>query len=256
MDIVLIGHPQSADTIQPEWFGGQTVTMINAGYARPQFGALSEAHDFYPNYAALNSAIFESSVILTACKHAKQLFNSGIVGFLHTDITPRFEPAEIWDTVTKSLETNNAVGMVIPAPLSAAVTTIAPELHFTTDTDAYLYNDFSPGINIWRLIKEIDIELYEWAIATKPHLVIAHQFCCRLELLLQVGHQLNEYLNRIDLGSVGPCTPHVFERLVALLLAKYGGPPKLLAAFTHALSSHNAGINLYGPKRYRYYQCQ
>src|SRR4051812_25431073 len=80
---------------------------------------------------------------------------------------------------------------------------------------------------------------------------------CSRKTFDELGSRLYAVAHRLRLQDAGFWTPHMFERFIALYLAKIGGPPVLSTCFWHYSSSGAFGpgeLSLYGPRPRRYYR--
>lgn len=259
---ILLMHPQSADLLPRDVFRSKLVQSIGiaCGASKVEAADLSEAADFFPTYASWNSALFESSIILTVWEHADQLIGDNHVCFLHTDIIPHFKAPTIWKKVAKHLDDNPNSSMAMTAPNSYQGLwdnwIVKDSGYLIPKNDPYKIHCFDNGILIWDIIKEYDPDIHEWAFDTQPMMIYGHQFACTRGTLDYLGGKLSDITNRLKLRDIGFWTPHVFERLIALYLA-YKGEPVLTTAFWHYQSSGIYGPgehSLYGPRPVRYYK--
>jgi hypothetical protein len=222
---------------------------------------LSESNDFYPTYASWNSALFETSVILTVWEHADQLIGDNDVAIIHSDITMHFKAAETWKRVNKWLRENGKRAVGLTAPSSATGIwddwTIPNDVQYVPKHDPMLLHSFENGVHVWDYIKIYDPDIYTWAMDTQPRLIYSHQFACTRQTFDYLGSKLYQAAHRLRFQDVGLWTPHMFERLIALYLARYGGEPVLSTCFWHVSSSGASGpgkLNLYGPRPRRFFR--
>ncbi len=256
-------HPQSLDLLPRSAYTTKHAQLIRiaCGTAKIADADLSEAGDFHPTYAAWNSALFETSVILTIWEHAQHLIGADNVAILHSDIDLHFKPAETWWRVAGWLraKSNRAVGLTVPVSLLGIwdgwlVPDSAP---FVPAYDPMALHSFDNKIHVWEYIKIYDPDHYQWAMDTQPRLVYSHQFACSRTAFDALGAKLYAVAHRLRLQDVGFWTPHMFERLIAIYLARYGGEPLLSTCFWHQSSSGALGpgeLALYGHRPRRYYQ--
>ena len=257
IDVFVLKHPQSPDLIEQKWFDDESVRMrtISCGSSICK-ADLSEAKDFWPNYASWNSALFETSVILTIWEHISQLTKAHYVAVLHSDITMHRSGKDAtlltWHTVNNMLDNGVPLGLTVHQGLAGGLrNTIAPvRLDYRPSNDPMFLNRFDNNISIWECIKKADQDLYDWALSTQPLMIYAHQFCCSISHFMQLGERLKAVASNMRLSDIGLWTPHVFERLVALNLARIGNGSNLCAAFLHHQSSAH---DLYGCRGFRYY---
>lgn len=254
-------HPQSADLLPKRAFNSKYVKYkrISCGVTKNKGSDLSEAGDFYPTYASWNSALFESSVILTIWEHANELIGGDNVAIMHSDIEPHFKASEIWPTIDNSLNTNPDSSIALTIPVSYGGLwedwLVPGDTHLIPKYDPYMVHCFDNEIFVWEIIKRYDPEIFEWAMDVQPNMIYSHQFACSRATFDYLGNKLHNIISRLRLTDIGFSTPHVFERLIALYLAKRG-TPILTTAFLHYQSSGVYGPgdhSLYGPRPVRYY---
>lgn len=259
---IVLKHPQSADLLPKNVFRSKLVKSISisCGATKVADADLSEAADFHPTYASWNSALFETSIILTVWEHASTLIGDNHVAFLHTDIRPHFSAPEIWRRVTKQLDKDHNSSVALTAPIAYQGLwedwIVKDKAYLIPNNDPYKIHCFDDGIFVWDIIKEYDSDIYEWAFDSQPNMIYSHQFACSRDTLDYLGTKLSNIVNKLRLKDVGFWTPHVFERLIALYLA-FKGEPILTTAFWHYQSSGVYGPgdhNLYGPRPIRYYK--
>lgn len=256
-------HPQSADLLPQSAFDVTDIKYIKiaCGTSKISTADLSESNDFFPTYASYNSALFETSVILTVWEHYDELIGDNDITIMHSDITLHYDPHIIWSNIKLWLSTNRNRAIGITA--STNFTTIwkdnlVPDTsHFIPKNDPMLLHDFDCGVSVWDYLKKCDYDIYEWAMDTQPRLIYSHQFCCSKDTYNKLGILLYKVVSKLRFGDVGLWTPHVFERLIALYLAKIGGDPILSTCFWHHSSSGAVGpgtLSLYGPRPRKYYK--
>lgn len=259
---IVLMHPQSADLLVKNVFRSKLVESISisCGASKVKEADLSEAADFFPTYASWNSALFETSIILTVWEHASNLIGDNHVAFLHTDIRPHFNAPEIWKRVAKQLDKDPDSSIALTAPIAYQGLwedwIVKDQANLIPKYDPYKIHCFDNGIFVWDIIKEYDPDIYEWAFDSQPKMIYSHQFACSRSTLDYLGLKLSNVVDKLKLKDVGFWTPHVFERLIALYLA-FKGEPILTTAFWHYQSSGIYGPgdhNLYGPRPIRYYK--
>lgn len=260
---IVLCHPQSVDLLPREAYDTPTAVLkrISCGTTKMANVDLSEAGDFFPTYASWNSALFETSVILTVWEHAKELLGTGHVAILHSDIKPHFGAVETWEKVNGWLDEKpgRAVGLTAPFSYSHLWDgwEIPKGVPFKPAYDPMMVHPFDNGIRVWDYVKQYDPDVYEWAMDEQPRLIYAHQFACSSSVFDKLGGKLYEVAQRLRFRDVGLWTPHMFERLIGLYLARLGGEPLLSTAFWHMASSGSFGpgeLSLYGPRPRRFYQ--
>jgi len=258
---VVLCHPQSKDLLSRNVFKSKLVRglRIGCGTTKPDDIDYSESNDFFPTYASWNSGIFESSVILTCWEHADQLFGDDHVAILHTDIEPHFKPTEIWEKIHKSLdeEPMRPISLTMPTSYMGEFEDweLSEDIPIVVKNDPMLIHAFDNNIHIWDYIKRYDPDIYAFAMDENPRMVYSHQFACTRETFDYLGNNLYEVAHRLRLEDVGFWSPHIFERLISLYLAKRGNPV-ITTAFWHHASSGTFGpgeYNLYGPRAFKFY---
>lgn len=259
---IVLCHPQSKDLISKRTFNSSFVTPIRiaCGTTKPPRVDYYESNDFFPTYASWNSALFETSVILTVWEHAEHLIGDDHVAILHTDIVSHFKSGETWRKLHKSLtaEPNRPIGLTVSSSYQGMwdewlVPDNAP---FVPKLDPMRIHAFDNGLHVWDFIKTYDQDIYDWAMDTNPKLIYSHQFACTRAMFDKLGNKLYSIASRLRLSDIGFWTPHMFERLIALYLAKLG-QPLLTTAFWHHSSSGTFGpgeFSLYGPRALKYYR--
>ncbi len=256
-------HPQSVDLLPRTAYNTKhaRIRRISCGTTRMDKVDFSEAGDFHPTYAPWNSSLFETSVILTIWEHAKELVGDDDVAILHSDIGLHFKPAETWRQVAKWLreKPGRAVGLTAPASANGLWDgwEIPKEVPYIPNYDPMKLHSFDHGIRVWDIIKQYDPDIHEWAMDTQPRLVYSHQFACSRTAFDALGSRLYGVAQKLRLRDTGFWTPHMFERLIALYLAKHGGEPILSTCFWHYSSSGAFGpgqLSLYGPRPRKYYR--
>lgn len=254
-------HPQSADLLPKRAFSSKLVDSrrISCGVTKNRNSDLSEAGDFYPTYASWNSALFESSVILTIWEHADELIGDNHVAIMHSDIDLHFKAGETWRRLNDSLDADphSSIALTIPVAYGGLWEDwfVPTDAHLIPKYDPYMIHCFDNEIFVWDIIKKYDDEIYEWAMSTQPNMIYSHQFACSRATFDYLGNRLYNIISKLRLTDIGFWTPHVFERLIALYLA-YRGTPILTTAFLHYQSSGVYGPgdhSLYGPRPVRFY---
>ena len=254
-------HPQSVDLLPKKAFNTKFVDCIriSCGATRNKNSDFSEAGDFSPTYATWNSALFETSMILTVWEHANELIGDNHVAIIHSDVELHFKAAETWKKLNKALDDNPTSSIALTIPIAYQGLwddwLVPNNAMLTPDNDPYKIHCFDNKIHVWDLIKECDPEIYDWAFDTQPKMIYSHQFACSRETFEYLGNRLYNIASRMRLRDIGLWTPHVFERLIALYLAHYG-EPILTTAFFHYQSSGVYGPgdhSLYGPRPLRFY---
>jgi hypothetical protein len=260
MQVMVLAHPQSKELLPHKPCSHASMLRIACGTSKVENADLSEANDFYPTYASWNSALFETSVILTVWEHADALVGAEPVAFLHTDVTPHFEMDQIWQFAHQQIAAGRVLGLTVPTTQLGMWDdnwTIPDEVPITPKHDPMLLVEFDYGVHVWDYIKRYDPDIYEWAMDEQPRLIYSHQFACSRAAFDVVGAKLFAVVQRLRLQDVGFWTPHMTERLLALYLARFGGEPLLTTCFWHHASSVAGGagdLNLYGPRPRRHYK--
>lgn len=258
---VMLLHPQSADLLPKRAFNTKFADCIriSCGTTKNSKADYSEASDFFPTYASWNSALFETSVILTVWEHADQLIGDNHVAIIHSDIDLHFKAGETWRKVHKSLDKNPTSSLALTIPVTHEGLwedwLVPNEKLLIPNNDPYKIHCFDNSIFVWDLIREYDPDIHDWAFDTQPQMIYSHQFACSRETFDYLGNKLYNIASRLRLRDIGFWTPHMFERLIALYLA-YHGKPILTTAFLHYQSSGVYGPgdhSLYGPRPLRFY---
>jgi len=260
---IVLSHPQSINLLRDSVFRSKLVEKyrIACGTTKPKGADLFESSDFFPTYASWNSCLFETSVILTVWEHADQLIGDNDVAIMHTDIEPHFKPTDIWKKISKWIKENNkrSIGLIAPANAIGLWDdwTIPDDYPVTVDQDPFMRHQFDNDVHVWDFIKDYSLDLWHYAMDVKPSMIYSHQFACSRLTFDHLGNELYKIASRLRLGDIGFWTPHMFERLISLILTKYGGDPILSTAFWHHASSAVAGpgeLSLYGPRPLKYYK--
>jgi hypothetical protein len=257
----MLMHPQSAILTSKSAFKSKNVLLnkISCGTTKVKGANLSEAADFHPTYASLNSSLFETSVILTLWEHSDELLGDDHIAILHSDVNINGTPGKVWKKLNDSLDEDEdrPIALTIPNTFAGIWKDwIVPEDHMLRPQyDPYNIHCVDNGIFVWDLIKKYDSDLYEWAFDVQPEMIYAHQFACSKKVFDILGEKLYKIVSSLRLKDIGFWTPHMFERMIALYLAKQGDP-KLTTAFIHFQSSGVYGPgdhSLYGPRPLKYY---
>ena len=257
--VFILAHPQSADYIDDGFFSidGVEPIKISCGTTKVSSAMFSEANDFFPTYASWNSALFETSVILTIWEHANDLIGDDNVAILHTDIIKNREAEFTWNSLHDLVSDSTSVGLVAGHNYSSVLNDfVVPEhIRFSPENDPMFLHAFDAGVYIWDFIKKYDPDIYDFAFSTNPRLIYSHQFMCTRKVFDELGFKLMRIARQMVFADVSLWMPHVFERLIALYLAKLSNPI-LTTAFWHSSSSgiHGPGDhNLYGPRGRRFF---
>lgn len=260
---VQLCHPASADLLLNSAFKSKLVECIRVacGTTKVKKADFSEANDFFPSYASWNSALFETSVILTVWEHADELIGNNHVAVIHSDIKPHFGAAVTWRKLHNWLDEDKtrSVGLTVPAAYQEMFKDweIPEDFPMTTKHDPMRLHAFDNKIYVWDYIKKYDPDIYDWAMDVLPRMIYSHQFACSRETFDYLGNRVMQVAHRLRLGDCGFWTPHMFERLIGLYLAQRNPKPILSTAFWHYASSGTFGpgeYNLYGPRALRYYK--
>lgn len=257
---VVLCHPSSKNILRDSVFRSKIVdkVKISCGVSRTKYSDFCEGNDFNPTYAAWNSCLFESSVIMTVWEHADTLIGNDDVAILHTDVQPHFTPYKMWRKISSSIKDGNIVGLTIPYAYMGAVDDwIMPEnIALDVRNDPMLKHAFDIGINVWDFIKKYDYDIYSYALDENPCIVFSHQFACSRKHFDELGYKLSKIIRNLRLQDTGFWTPHMFERLIGLYLSKISSV-ELTTAFWHHSSSGTFGPGeniLYGPKGVKFYR--
>lgn len=241
-------HPQSKPLLHRT---GNECYRISCGTTNIADVDFSEANDFFPTYASLNSALFETSVILTIWEHADELISGDAVAFLHTDVVQN-DHFDVWHEL-ESLNPDSA-GLVVNANKKDEYNTFLIDPNINVRTDPMWLHAFDAGIHVYDYIKKYDADIYEYALDSNPKIIYGHQFRCSRQTFDILGDQLCRVVRDMKFGDMGLWTPHVFERLIGLYLSKLS-KPVFTCAFLHYASSSMFGPgdhNLYGPRGRRF----
>lgn len=258
---IVLGHPQSRNLLSKRVFNSKLVDCVKiaCGTTIVDGADYRESADFCPTYASYNSCLFETSVILTVWEHADDLIGDNDVAIMHTDIVPNLKPAETWKALSADVMTGRPVGITMPVGYKGIFDEweVTNTANFTPRMDPMRIHAFDHKIHVWDFIREYDLDAYEYGMDVNPKMIYSHQFACNRRTFDKLGHNLMRIVNRLKLGDIGFWTPHMFERLIALYLAKEGGEPILTTAFWHYSSSGAFGpgeLSLYGPRGFKYYK--
>jgi hypothetical protein len=178
---------------------------------------------------------------------------------MHTDIKPHLSIAETWERLNIDVQTGRPVGLTAPSRFNGAWNDwhIPEDAQCRPNQDPFYRHPFDNKIHVWEYIKYYDADTYDWAMSEQPRLIYSHQFACSRASFDNLGEKLYQVASRLRLRDIGFWTPHMFERLIALYLVRYGTQPILTTAFWHFASSGIAGPgeqSLYGPRPLRYYK--
>lgn len=253
---IVLCHPQSKDLLNHYNSDYVEFIRVACGTTKPDRADLYESVDFSPTYASWNSCLFETSVILTVWEHADQLIGNNDIAILHTDIVPHYDLNKVWGSLA-GLDKSVPVGLVVPNNYEQIISDfVVPDNNlFRFNRDPMLVHNFDNHINVWDYIKIYDKDIYDWANDTNPKMIYSHQFLCSRNMFDNLGFKLRGVANRLRLSDIGFWTPHMFERLIALYLARFGDPI-ITTAFWHYSSSGALGpgdLSLYGPRAFKYY---
>ena len=258
----VLQHPQSSQDINysTAFDGPVTPYRISCGTSLVPGTDLSEAGDFWPTYASWNSILFETSVILTVWEHADRLIGDDHVAFLHSDVE-QSKDRQIWETVHDAIDDklDRAIGLTAPSAFRGLWRDghIPDSIPLSPEHDPMLTHQFDHGVGVWDFIRKYDYPLFEWAMASQPRIVYAHQFALSRRAFDVLGSHLYSIVNKLRLQDTGLWTPHMFERIIGLSLVRHGGPALHLSGFWHNQSSGRpvaGGHGLYGPRPFRYYR--
>lgn len=259
---IVLCHPQSKDLISKRAFNSPLVKPIRiaCGTTRPKRVDLYESNDFFPTYAAWNSMLFETSVILTVWEHAQELIGDDHVAIMHTDVNIHYKASETWERLHSSLqsEPDRPIGLTVSRMYQGMWNEwlVPDNAPFTPNRDPMRVHAFDNQLYVWDFIKKYDNDIYDWAMETNPRLIYSHQFACTRKIFDVLGNKLYAIASKLKLVDAGFWTPHMFERLIALYLAKFD-TPILTTAFWHHSSSAAFGpgeLSLYGSRAMKYYR--
>lgn len=258
---IILHHPQSADLLQPSALEHPLVEpiRISCGTTKSK-NTYAESGDFFPTYASWNSILFETSVILTVWEHADTLIGNNNIAFLHTDTMINDMVGNVWSQLNEFIleNPNRSLGITMYKSYDGYFDgLIVPDkYHLLPKRDPMMLHHFDNNISVWEYIKKYDFDLYEWANDTQPIMICAHQFACSRNVFDYLGDKLFNILSKLKVGDTGLWTPHMFERLIALYLARHNNPI-ITSAFWHYASSGISGpgeLSLYGPRPIRFYK--
>jgi len=260
---VVLYHPSSRDLIPDHVLEHQNIKpiRISCGASKVAKAQYSESSDFSPSYATWNSALFETSVILTIWEHADALIQNNNVAILHSDVIPHFDPSDIWQKVDAwiSEDPSRSVGLVVPQYFKSIYDDwLLPDtVPLTVEHDPMFKHAFDNNIYVWDFIKKYDYDIFEYAMDVKPRMIYSHQFACSRPVFDQLGQRLHNTAHKLRLHDIGLWTAHVFERLIGLYLSAINPQPIISTAFWHYCSSKSGNpesMNLYGPRPLKYYK--
>lgn len=257
INVLFLHHPSSPKTFRLQDFDSERLKVkhINCGFTNEYEQGYREI-DFFPNYASYNSALFETSCILTMWEHIDEMYmNDGPVMISHTDIIPKFSVRETIDYV-ENIEGDFAIGTTVPSYDSEKHTKLVIENidMYRASMDPWKLSLFDGTVDVWGLIKILDKEAWEFSMDTDPVMIYSHQFCASRRVFDNLCLKLSRIATQMRLGQCGLWTPHVFERIIAIRLAMETNPV-LLASFSHLSSSGPAGngaMKLYGPRMHKF----
>lgn len=258
----MLVHPQSADLIEESAYktAYSSGFRIACGTTNCENIDYSESRDFFPSYASWNSVLFETSVILTCWEHADQLFGDDNVAILHTDLSPHIKAPKIWNYVNQTLESEPDASIALTMPTAYMGQfdgmEVPDDFPLVAKNDPLLIHAFDHNVHVWDYIKKYDPDIYEFAMDENPRMIYSHQFACTRKTFDYLGQNLHNVASRMTLNDSGLWSPHIFERLLALYLAK-NGRPIITAAFWHHASSGSLGpgeLNLYGVRGFKFYK--
>lgn len=262
IDLFIICHPSAYDCLDDKALSHANVSYkrIACGLSKPAKYDLSEAADFFPSYASLNSSIFESSVILTIWEHIESISKGDYVGFLHTDIMPNTAHKKLWPKIFKSLDKDKtSLGVSYPIDFDKRILNnweLDDDLVLRPSVDPMMRNWFDLEHSIWQIIRRLDPSIYEFAISKNPDMIYSHMFITSRKNFNILGSKLRRILDKLKAGELGLWTPHLFERLVGLYLAEIS-TVKNVCAFKHYAGSSPlkpGSYSLYGTMAYRYFK--
>ena len=259
INAIVLCHPQSKNLLSKKSFKSDFVSPIKiaCGTTKVKDSDYSESADFFPTYASYNSCLFETSVILTVWEHADELIGDNHVAIMHTDIEPHLSPSETWSQLHTCCDGDGPIGLTVPAAFKGLYESVILDEHgFYAKNDPMLIHAYDNNIHVWDYIKKYDLDAYEYAMDANPAMIYSHQFICSRQTFDALGARLIRIVNRLRLSDIGFWTPHMFERLIAIYLAKIA-KPMITSAFWHYSSSGVFGpgsLSLYGPRGFKYYR--
>jgi hypothetical protein len=198
---------------------------------------------------------------MTVWEHADELIGNDNVAFLHTDVMINNQLGDIWKQLDEYMteKPERALGLTMHTSYDGYFDgfTVPDKFCLQPKRDPMKLHNFDNNICVWEFIKKYDYDQYEWALETQPIMICAHQFACSRAAFDYLGDKLYTVISKLRLADTGLWTPHMFERLIALYLARYGGNPVITSAFWHSASSGVSGpgeFSLYGPRPIRFYK--
>lgn len=262
IDLFINVHPSAYDCLDMSIFDFKKIKAhrIACGMTKPEKYDFSEVSDFYPSYASLNSAIFESSIILTIWEHFREICNNEYIGFLHTDIKPRLEPKKLWPKILSELnDKKTTLGVAFPLEFSAAhhnAWHLIDNYVLRPSTDPMYLHRFDLEKSLWDIIKKVDNDIFEFAMENNPPMIYSHMFITSLDIFDKLGSLLRNALEKLAAAELGLWAPHLFERLIGLYCSKLS-VVKNVCAFEHyagSSPSKPSAFALYGTRAYKYFK--
>jgi hypothetical protein len=254
LNLVFLHHPHSPYLIKKFDFRSNRIKQLHlsCGYTNSKKSSLREC-DLFPNYASYNSILFETSCILSVWEHLPEMFPTGNIAFLHTDVIRRFNFLEILNRMPGNDEF--AFGLTIPESHTEFVKSfeIENEDNYRYSLDPWHASKFDGVVDILELLRIIDAESWEFANDTNPIMIYGHQFAVSRRIFEEVAYEIAGIVNNLRLGQCGIWTPHVFERIWAIRLAMKVRPT-LFSPLIHKLNSGStkSSNQNYGIRSFKY----
>jgi hypothetical protein len=175
--------------------------------------------DFYPTYSAWNSAIGYASTILTVWEHADQLIGNDYVAFLDGQSRMQRSADETWKTLLDIIDEDTSIGITSYNCFDGSFKSLVLPDDFCYH-DVFSENTFDVNVHIWDMIKKYDIDAYNFAIESKPKIILNNQFMCTRQVLDVLGYKLLLVIEKMKVRDIGMWTEKFVERLLGIYLAQ------------------------------------
>lgn len=174
--------------------------------------------DFYPTYSAWGSAVGSASTILTVWEHADQLVGNDFVAFLDGRSKMNKTAAETWPILNDMIDEDTSLGIASYNCFRGINDLILPDdfRYF----DAFSNNAFDVNTYIWDMIKKYDNDAYNFAVESKPRIIMNSQFMCTRQVLDVLGYRLLLVVEKLRIRDVGMWTEKFVNRLLGIYLAQ------------------------------------
>ena len=173
--------------------------------------------DFYPTYSAWSSVIGNASIILTVWEHADQLIGNNHVAFLNGRSVMQRSANETWGPLLNAIDEDTSLGIASCFSGSNNDLILADDFCYF---DVYSDNAFDVNTHIWDMIRKYDAEAYNFAIESKPRMIIDCQFMCTRQVLDVLGYKLLLVVEKMRVRDTGMWTEKFVERLLGIYLAQ------------------------------------